>query len=310
MNQKNAHSNINFKAHIATTNNCTRFHLQVLRQPNHCTAHESRTITLPTWFPAPNPPLSTPPTPTPSDSITHPVYIQVLVFDFRLACKSLSDESLSTLFISYLLCSSDDSLLPKRVGAYLRKLIKAMACTGDGAEPRSVRTTFNWLSPSSTAAMEISSQLKEVFRLIDSNGDGKISPPELCELLLCMGHERATAAQEAEVMVREADCNGDGFIDLDEFMEAVGGGGSGSGGDMSGTREELMEAFRVFDVDGNGFISAEELRTVLVRLGHGKCSLRECRLMIRAVDRNGDGLVDFDEFWSMMTAGACWKVCN
>ncbi|URE07528.1 calcium-binding protein [Musa troglodytarum] len=200
--------------------------------------------------------------------------------------------------------------LGRRVGAYLRKLIKAMACTGDGAEPRSVRTTFNWLSPSSTAAMEISSQLKEVFRLIDSNGDGKISPPELCELLLCMGHERATAAQEAEVMVREADCNGDGFIDLDEFMEAVGGGGSGSGGDMSGTREELMEAFRVFDVDGNGFISAEELRTVLVRLGHGKCSLRECRLMIRAVDRNGDGLVDFDEFWSMMTAGACWKVCQ
>ncbi|RRT83668.1 hypothetical protein B296_00014679 [Ensete ventricosum] len=74
--------------------------------------------------------------------------------------------------------------------------------------------------------------------------------------------------------------------------------------------QELMEAFRVFDVDGNGFISPEELRRVLVRLGHGTCSLRECRLMIRGVDRNGDGLVDFDEFWSMMTAGACWKECN
>ncbi|CAL9752216.1 unnamed protein product [Musa acuminata subsp. burmannicoides] len=289
-----------------------------------------------------HPPLPSPPPDPLSDSITHPVYIQVLVFDFRLAYKSLGDQSLSTfLFISYLHCSSDDSLLPKfilshplfqasslplcffpppaladmfplgrRVGACLRKLIKAMACKGDGAEARSVRTNFNWLSSSSEAAMEISSQLKEVFRLIDSNGDGKISPPELCDLLLCMGHERATAAQEAEVMVREADCNGDGFIDLDEFMEAVGGGGSGSGGDMSGSREELMEAFRVFDVDGNGFISAEDLRRVLVRLGHGKCSLRECRLMIRGVDRNGDGLVDFDEFWSMMTAGAFWKVCN
>ncbi|RZR91670.1 hypothetical protein BHM03_00019846 [Ensete ventricosum] len=194
--------------------------------------------------------------------------------------------------------------LGRRVGACLRKLMKAMACKGDGAAAMSLRTNFDWLSPSSAAAMEISSQLKQVFRLIDSNGDGKISPPELCDLLLCMGHERATAAREAEVMVREADCNGDGFIDLDEFVEAVSGGGSGSGGDMSVRREELMEAFRVFDVDGNGFISPEELRRVLVRLGHGTCSLRECRLMIRGVDRNGDGLVDFDEFWSMMTAGA------
>ncbi|KAJ8506186.1 hypothetical protein OPV22_007072 [Ensete ventricosum] len=200
--------------------------------------------------------------------------------------------------------------LGRRVGACLRKLMKAMACKGDGAAAMSLRTNFDWLSPSSAAAMEISSQLKQVFRLIDSNGDGKISPPELCDLLLCMGHERATAAREAEVMVREADCNGDGFIDLDEFVEAVSGGGSGSGGDMSVRREELMEAFRVFDVDGNGFISPEELRRVLVRLGHGTCSLRECRLMIRGVDRNGDGLVDFDEFWSMMTAGACWKECN
>ncbi|XP_072955941.1 probable calcium-binding protein CML25 [Typha angustifolia] len=147
--------------------------------------------------------------------------------------------------------------------------------------------------------MELPNQLKLVFDLIDSNGDGKISPVELSEVLLCLGHKSSTLAQEVEVMIREVDSNGDGFIDLDEFMQVVGGQ---SERELLGNHEDLIEAFQVFDLDRNGFISAKELRRVLVGLGHGKCSLRECRLMIRGVDKNGDGMVDFEEFKSMMTS--------
>jgi calcium-binding protein CML len=56
----------------------------------------------------------------------------------------------------------------------------------------------------------------------------------------------------------------------------------------------------VFDLDGNGKISAEELMEVLKRLGE-RSSLDACRKMIRAVDGDGDGLIDMNEFMGMMT---------
>ncbi|RXH93537.1 hypothetical protein DVH24_014113 [Malus domestica] len=62
-----------------------------------------------------------------------------------------------------------------------------------------------------------------------------------------------------------------------------------------------MDAFRIFDADKNRKISAEELQKVLVSLGCQKCSLKECRKMIKGVDRKGDGAVDFEEFRLMMT---------
>lgn len=144
--------------------------------------------------------------------------------------------------------------------------------------------------------MELPNQLKQVFNLIDSNGDGKISPLELKQVLQSLGYDKSIAAREAEGMVKEMDSDGDGFIDLEEFMKVVA-----KDGDYKKLNEELMQAFLVFDIDKNGFISAKELRRVLVGLGHGSCSVEDCRAMIRAFDKNGDGLVDFNEFQDMMT---------
>eukprot|EP00268_Persea_americana_P030077 TRINITY_DN29120_c0_g1_i1.p1 TRINITY_DN29120_c0_g1~~TRINITY_DN29120_c0_g1_i1.p1 ORF type:complete len:194 (-),score=46.05 TRINITY_DN29120_c0_g1_i1:342-923(-) len=158
---------------------------------------------------------------------------------------------------------------------------------------RKAKQLFSGL-PTPFGAMEFSNQLKHVFKLIDANSDGKISSLELKEVLMCLGEDKSKAAKEAEVMVKEVDCNGDGFIDMEEFMGVVGGKSERS-------REELMDAFLIFDRDRNGFISAEELRRVLVSLGYGKCTLKECFLMIRGVDMNGDGLIDFEEFRLMMT---------
>ncbi|XP_077234409.1 putative calcium-binding protein CML10 [Tasmannia lanceolata] len=162
-------------------------------------------------------------------------------------------------------------------------------------------TGYDWLS-SSIGSMEISNQLKQVFKVMDANGDGKISLLELRQVLVCLGRETSDAAKEAEVIVKEVDCNGDGFIDLDEFMEVV----SEKSEDGGSSKEDLMDAFLIFDTDGNGFISAKELQRVLISLGHTKCSLDECLLMIRGVDKNGDGLVDFEEFQSMMAGGSAW----
>ena len=46
------------------------------------------------------------------------------------------------------------------------------------------------------------------------------------------------------------------------------------------TEEELVEAFKVFDRDGNGYISAAELRHVMTNLGE-KLTEEEVDEMIR-----------------------------
>nr|CBX25368.1 hypothetical_protein [Oryza brachyantha] len=66
---------------------------------------------------------------------------------------------------------------------------------------------------------------------------------------------------------------------------------------------ELKETFAVFDADGDGRISAEELRAVLASLGDALCSVDDCRRMIGGVDTDGDGFVCFDEFARMMMHG-------
>ena len=70
------------------------------------------------------------------------------------------------------------------------------------------------------------------------------------------------------------------------------------------SEEELREAFKVFDKDGNGFISAAELRHVMTNLGE-KLTDEEVDEMIREADLDGDGQVDYEEFVKMMMVRFC-----
>ena len=65
--------------------------------------------------------------------------------------------------------------------------------------------------------------------------------------------------------------------------------------------EEFWRAFGVFDADGNGEISAEELGQVMQALGQ-EPSLTELRSLIKEVDVEGSGTVDFEEFKALMIA--------
>ncbi|KAM7263827.1 hypothetical protein ACFE04_001510 [Oxalis oulophora] len=71
--------------------------------------------------------------------------------------------------------------------------------------------------------------------------------------------------------------------------------------DKRGRHELLIEAFKIFDEDGNGYIEASELKRVLECLGldHG-LDMEEVEKMLKVVDLNFDGKVDFDEFEMMM----------
>lgn len=57
--------------------------------------------------------------------------------------------------------------------------------------------------------------------------------------------------------------------------------------------EKTREAFRVFDLDGNGYIDKNELRHVMKRLGEN-LSEDDVKEMFREADLNNDGKIDFN----------------
>ena len=72
--------------------------------------------------------------------------------------------------------------------------------------------------------------------------------------------------------------------------------------DPENSETEIREAFRVFDKDGNGFISAAELRHVMTNLGE-KLTDAEVAAMIREADIDGDGQVNYEGVYNLNLPG-------
>ncbi|XP_067678819.1 EF-hand calcium-binding domain-containing protein 7-like isoform X7 [Haliotis asinina] len=75
------------------------------------------------------------------------------------------------------------------------------------------------------------------------------------------------------------------------------------------TTDELMKAFRKIDINGDGYISLDELFRMLTTRGE-KMTRDEVQRMIDEVDENRDGRLDYEEFCNMMmtTADECKKM--
>ena len=136
-------------------------------------------------------------------------------------------------------------------------------------------------------------EFKEAFSLFDKNGDGYISSDELGTVTRSLG--LSPTESEVRDMISEVDADGSGTVDFQEFLAMMARKMNGMDGEV-----ELREAFRVFDKDGNGFISSAELRHVMITLGE-KLTNEEVDEMIREADLNGDGEVDYEEFVKMMS---------
>ena len=134
-------------------------------------------------------------------------------------------------------------------------------------------------------------EFKEAFSLFDKDGDGTITTKELGTVMRSLG-QNPTEAELAD-MINEVDADGNGTIDFPEFLTMM----ARKMKDTDSEEEIIIEAFKVFDKDGNGFISAAELRLIMTNLS---ATDEEVDEMIREADIDGDGQINYEEFVKMM----------
>lgn len=101
---------------------------------------------------------------------------------------------------------------------------------------------------------------------------------------------RVMSDEEVEQMFRSVDTDNSGFIDYTEFVVAA------TNSSALTSQEKLHAAFKMFDKDGSGIISAEEIREVLCFGGTNSLSAEAVDVIIKQVDENGDGEIQFEEF--------------
>ncbi|KAK4777080.1 hypothetical protein SAY86_005768 [Trapa natans] len=152
--------------------------------------------------------------------------------------------------------------------------------------------------------------LRRIFDNLDKNRDGLLSLEELNWLLSMVGHRYSLEELESSIGKRALD-----FYEFLILHNSITGTSSstdvGIGEEVSPTENvaiveadqdtDLLEAFCVFDLNRDGFISRDELQSVLSRLGMwDERSGKDSAGMISAYDSNRDGQLDFEEFKNMM----------
>ncbi|RVE75665.1 hypothetical protein OJAV_G00001110 [Oryzias javanicus] len=138
-------------------------------------------------------------------------------------------------------------------------------------------------------------ELREAFKEFDKDKDGFITCKDLGECMRTMGY----MPTEMELIELSQQICG-GRVDFEDFVELMGPKMLAETADMIGVKE-LRDAFREFDSDGDGQISLGELREAMRKLMGQQLKHCEIDEILRDVDLNGDGEVDFEEFVRMMS---------
>ena len=139
--------------------------------------------------------------------------------------------------------------------------------------------------------------LREKFHAIDVNRDGHITREELeqhyqeAATPLCEGEVQEVPFGKVRSIFDSVDTDGNGVIDYSEFCAAALKSGAVR------CEKAILAAFRVFDINGDGQISKAELGEVMMSQGTGQ---EELDKLLDPWDADGDGQLSFEEFRSMV----------
>ena len=136
---------------------------------------------------------------------------------------------------------------------------------------------------------------KETFMMFDKDGDGTVSTKELGAVMRSLGNN--PTQEELEELIDDADRDGSGSVDFREFVELMIKREA-----EKETIDDLKQVFRVFDKDGNGYVSTSEIKFVLNSVGL-HFSDEEILEMVQEADIDGDQHVSFDEFRDIFNEG-------
>ena len=138
--------------------------------------------------------------------------------------------------------------------------------------------------------------LKKLFFELDTKGVGVITKEELFKGMEDCFDGKVTH-EEVDKIFGNIDYDNNGTISFDEFVKAA------IDKKKLLTEEKLKAAFALFDRNGDGDIEAKELKEVIGDDNNNEDNIWD--QMIKEVDLDGNGVIDFEEFKEMMK-----KLCS
>ncbi|KAJ0254368.1 Calcium-dependent protein kinase 5 [Hirschfeldia incana] len=134
--------------------------------------------------------------------------------------------------------------------------------------------------------------LRAMFEAMDTDNSGAITFDELKAGLRRYGSTLKDT--EIQDLMEAADVDNSGTIDYSEFIAAT------IHLNKLDREEHLVSAFQYFDKDGSGYITIDELQQSCVEHGMTDVFLED---VIKEVDQDNDGRIDYGEFVAMMQKG-------